>query len=230
MTANFDMTRPHLRSGLRRMAVGMVLAAVLAGASGEAAASTDSTHPQLFGTREVRSSNLTLFRRWTGMLKRYIVERDLGEGACMDMAFNRCPQSDWKAFLKELRGVDAMTQLDRVNRYVNNAPYISDPRNYSMPDYWATPREFLERGGDCEDYAIVKFMALRVLGWANGDLRIVVVNNLIQRTSHAVLIAYVDGAAWVLDNQIGLVVASERIKHLQLIFSLNEDSWWRHQR
>lgn len=216
--------------GLRRMVVGMVLAAVLAGASGEAAASTDSAYPQLFGTREVRSSNLTLFRRWTGMLKRDIVERDLRQGACMDMAFNRCRQSDWKAFLIELRDVDAMTQLDRVNRYVNNAPYISDPRNYNVPDYWATPREFLERGGDCEDYAIVKFMALRVLGWANGDLRIVVVNDLNQRTPHAVLVAYLDGVAWVLDNQIGMVVASERIKYLQPIFSLNEDSWWWHQR
>ncbi len=223
-------TRRHLRWGLRGILAGLVLFAALAGASEELVASTYPRYPRLFGTHEVRSSNVTRFRHWTGMLKRHFVERDLREGSCADVKLNRCHLREWQAFLEGLRQVDAMTQLDQVNRYMNRASYITDPRNYNVLDHWATPRQFLERGGDCEDYAIAKFMALRALGWANVDLRIVVVNDFNLRTRHAVLVAYRDGVAWVLDNRMRPIVASDRIKHYLPIFSLNEDSWWRHQR
>ena len=34
--------------------------------------------------------------------------------------------------------------------------YVADTDNWGQADYWATPREMLERGGDCEDFALLK--------------------------------------------------------------------------
>ncbi len=207
-------------------AVAAVLAA-LCGAPDSAGAATG--YPQLFGSREVRSSNLAPFPKWTGVIDRYFAESRVPEGDCGGTRFNRCHLQDWRAFLDGLEGSDAMTQIDRVNRYMNDAPYITDPTNYNLPDYWATPRQFFNRDGDCEDYSIAKFMSLRALGWPNEAMRIVVLQDLNLDIPHAVLVVYRDGIAWILDNQIKQVVKSTRIRHYRPYYSVNEENWWLHR-
>ncbi|MFQ5784811.1 MAG: transglutaminase-like cysteine peptidase [Alphaproteobacteria bacterium] len=206
-----------------------IVCALLAGVPGIAHAATQHVYPHLFGTREVRSTNLAPFPKWTGLLDRYFGEREITEGSCTATSFNRCHLDAWHELIGELKGVDPATQLDRVNRFMNEAPYITDPRNYSLPDYWATPRQFFNRNGDCEDYAIAKFMTLRALGWPNRDMRIVVLQDLNLRIPHAILVVYRDGVAWVLDNQIEQVVTADRIRHYRPLYSVNEDSWWLHR-
>jgi len=214
----------------RRRAIG--LAAALLGAAVAIPASPATAairYPKLFGTREVRSTNLAPFPKWRGVLDRYFAERDIPEGDCGATSFNRCHLSAWKKLLAELKDAPPMVQLDRVNRFMNKAPYITDPKNYKVPDYWATPRQFFNRNGDCEDYAIAKFMSLRALGWKNEDMRIVVLQDLNLRIPHAILVVYRDGVAWVLDNQIDKVVDASRIRHYRPLYSVNEDSWWLHK-
>jgi predicted transglutaminase-like cysteine proteinase len=53
-----------------------------------------------------------------------------------------------------------------TNRFLNDWRYKPDDQNYGQRDYWATPLEFLRRSGDCEDYAIAKYVTLRELGFA----------------------------------------------------------------
>lgn len=72
-------------------------------------------------------------------------------------------------------------------------------------------------------------MSLRALGWDNDHMRIVVLKDLNLDIAHAVLVVYRDGLAWVLDNQIGEVVAADRIRHYRPYYSINEDSWWLHR-
>ena len=74
---------------------------------------------------------------------------------------------DWSAFLQSLAGLSPAEKMRRVNRYHNKARYILDIINWRLDDYWASPLQFLERDGDCEDYAIAKFMSLRALGFSN---------------------------------------------------------------
>ena len=188
-----------------------------------------SAYPPIFGTREVRSTNLAPFPKWTGLLKRYFSENQVTGGVCDAKKFNSCHLRQWEAFLDTISGTDPMRQLDQINRFMNRAPYITDPRNYKMADYWATPRQFFNRDGDCEDYAIAKYMSLRALGWDNDHMRIVVLQDLNLRIAHAVLVVYRDGIAWVLDNQIKQVVAAGRIRHYRPYYSLNEESWWLHK-
>ena len=203
---------------------------VVAVAAAAAPAASAPSYPSLFGTREVRSTKLALFSKWTGVLDRTVKELGLADGSCKAILFDRCPRGKWKNFLDGLSGADAMTQLTRVNRYMNRASYILDPRNYNVPDYWATPRQFFGRDGDCEDYAIAKFMSLRALGWDAGDMRIVVLKDLNLKIAHAVLVAYIGGKAWMLDNQIAQIVVTDQVRHYLPYFSLNEDGWWRHRR
>lgn len=188
-----------------------------------------AAYPALFGTREVRGGSLAPFQKWTGMLARQVNERGLYDGSCASRQFNLCHLQQWRHLLREIASRDKLAQLDAVNSFMNRAPYVTDPVNYGVPDYWATPLQFLTKDGDCEDYAIAKFISLRELGFANAQMRIVVVEDLNLRVPHAILVVYVDGRALVLDNQIPQVVPAEVIRHYRPVFSINEDSWWLHR-
>jgi len=184
----------------------------------------------LFGYDEMRSTKLAPFAKWRGTLDRYFRERKLEGGSCESSSFNKCHLKDWKGFLGSIRGGGALTQLDAVNRYMNRAPYITDPVNYNMPDYWATPRQFFIKDGDCEDYAIAKYLSLRALGWPASKMRIVVLQDTNLRLAHAVLVVFHAGRTYVLDNQIRQLVTDDRIRHYRPIYSINESAWWLHRR
>ena len=212
-----------------------MLAAVFAGwvvaAAGSAQASFVAAirYPNLFGTTEIQSASVSLFPKWQGALSRYFDERRLADAPCESTLFNRCHLREWNAFLASLRGYDAMTQIGAVNDYMNTRRYIIDPRNYGVPDYWATPLQFLTRNGDCEDYAIAKYLSLRALGFEAAEMRIVVLQDLNLRIAHAILVVYRQGRALVLDNQVRGVIPAETIRHYRPIYSINEEHWWRHR-
>lgn len=72
-------------------------------------------------------------------------------------------------FLQQmLDSVEHATELEKlnaVNDFYNEVRYASDIKAYNEKDYWATPWEFLGKDlGDCEDYVISKYFALRYLG------------------------------------------------------------------
>lgn len=184
---------------------------------------------RLFGTVETRSVGLGMFKKWQGVLVRYLDERKLPDEPCSSSLFNSCHLKEWKEFLAEQKGRDKRSQIEAVNNFMNRQRYLTDPRNYNDPDYWATPAQFLNRDGDCEDYAIAKFMSLRALGFSNDELRIVVVQDLNLRLGHAILAVYLDGDALILDNQVRQVVRSASIHHYKPIYSINEQYWWLHR-
>jgi predicted transglutaminase-like cysteine proteinase len=203
----------------------MLVAAIFAAATGSAFAAPD--YPPIFASRETRSSDLTHFPKWRGMLER--LESDsYAADSCEEDFFSRCPVQRWMKFVASLHGRDRLTQLRAVNREINRRRYVLDARNWGERDYWATPLEFLRKDGDCEDFAITKFMSLRALGVPNRDMRIVVLQDLKRDLPHAVLVVYMDGAAYVLDNQIKEVVPADQIPYYKPIYSINEDGWWRH--
>ncbi|HUT47934.1 MAG TPA: transglutaminase-like cysteine peptidase [Alphaproteobacteria bacterium] len=210
------------------LAVALALLVVLALVNGFNQAR--AANPSLFGWDEKRFDSIKPFTKWRGTLERHFQERKLKLGSCQSTLFNKCHLQDWKKFVGDLRGKQAMAQLDAVNRYMNRAPYITDPVNYGVPDYWATPRQFFVKDGDCEDYAIAKYMSLRSLGWPTEKMRIVVLQDQNLRVAHAVLAVYHKGRIYVLDNQISQVVTHDRIAHYRPIYSINEQSWWLHQR
>lgn len=194
-----------------------------------APAAADNVFPAVFGAREVRHADLSAFHKWTGMLDRRQSEQQLPEGDCGEKRLNKCHVREWRATMAELSGKDRLSQIEGVNGFLNRVSYVTDPVNWGLPDYWATPLQFLRKEGDCEDYAIAKFLSLKALGFTNDDMRIVVLDDLNLRVPHAVLVVRHEGRLLLLDNQVRGVVPVERIRHYKPIFSINEEAWWLHR-
>ena len=51
---------------------------------------------------------------------------------------------------------------------------------WGVMDYWETPAEFFQKSGDCEDFAIAKYFALRDLGFPASQMRIVVLKDTLR--------------------------------------------------
>ena len=67
--------------------------------------------------------------------------------------------------LEKSKNSDLRTKLEKINDFFNGIKYASDQTVYGTSDYWANPYEFLAKDkGDCEDYAIAKYLALEYLG------------------------------------------------------------------
>ena len=186
------------------------------------------SYPEIFNTSEKQSTNLNAFPKWRGTLSRYFSDASVPE-KCTGGTFNKCHLKEWDKFLDRIKHLDRMRQLEMVNREMNRRRYIIDPRNWGVEDYWASPLQFFQKNGDCEDYAISKFMSLRALGVPNEDMRIVVLQDMNLRIGHAVLVVYHKGRPYILDNQIAMVMKAERIRHYKPFYSINETSWWLHR-
>lgn len=184
---------------------------------------------RLFGTREVASSELAPFPKWTGVLA-----RDSGHRQTMKTTCNGTPRlclhERWMQLVERTRSLPMPQKLAEINREINRSPYIIDMVNWGMEDYWETPLEFFLRNGDCEDYAITKYMTLKQLGVPASRMRIVVLQDNNLRLLHSVLAVNDGGSNYILDNQIQRVVKDSSIHHYVPIYSINESSWWRHTR
>lgn len=177
--------------------------------------------PALFGSREIRSNDISGFRNWTGMLARFQGEIN-NPGGSMQLDALRSK-------LTRFQNMSLKDKVVGVNNLMNARPYVEDSRNYGKSDYWATPVEFLQRGGDCEDYAIAKYASLRALGVPAEQMRIAIVLDKRLGIHHAILIVYDKGHAYVLDNQDKAVRELANVTRYKPIYSINQKSWWLHK-
>jgi predicted transglutaminase-like cysteine proteinase len=184
-------------------------------------ASASRHYPELFGTHETQSNDITAFRKWTEVMGRF-------ENQLKSLKASSPRVMLWKAEIRRLRDKSPREKIEGINRFLNQVAYIEDIDNYGKTDYWATPVEFLSRGGDCEDFAIAKYASLRALGFSSDQLRVAIVQDKIKNIPHAVLIVYSDEGNYVLDNQDKKVEAITAVNRYQPIFSINSTSWWKH--
>lgn len=212
----------------------LVLVAALTAPQGAFAqtASRGSVHTNprgLFNSIEIRRTGVRLLRKWNTVLERMAADRAAPD-ACNPKSKAPCHIRRWKAFLVRARRGKPLTQLRAVNRYINQWRYVDDRANYGKIDYWATPRQlFSSGGGDCEDYAIAKYMSLKAMGWPSSRMRIVVLQDQNLRIAHAVLAVKLNGTFYILDNQIRAVIDHRRIRHYRPIYSMNDTHWWFHR-
>ena len=178
----------------------------------------------LMSERQSSSSDLAPFTKWTSVLERFEEQQaDAGE-KCIG---KDCMNQKWEELLTELEGKDVATQVDAVNKFFNAITYITDQRNYGVSDYWQTPYELFERGGDCEDYAIAKYISLKRLGVSESEMHILIVRDKnLGGIIHAILEVDVDGEAKILDNQAKVVKPVASIFRYNPVFAINEREWW----
>jgi predicted transglutaminase-like cysteine proteinase len=110
-----------------------------------------------------------------------------------------------------------LARVGLINRAVDLAiAPASDEAQWGVADHWSPPFETLKtRRGDCEDYAIVKYLALLEAGLSRDDVKIVILRNLLPEEDHAVVAARVDGKWLILDNlHLALVRDTEMVRSI----------------
>jgi len=170
-------------------------------------------YPSLFGSNEVRSGDISAFTKWTGVLTRLTAGT---HGA-------------WRGQIEAYRGEDLAQMAAHIDQFFNRIPYVEDKQNWGVSDYWATPDEFVARNaGDCEDFAVAKYAALKQLGVPEERMRLAIVQDMVKGIPHAILIVYTDKGAMLLDNQSRVSKMAVSVSKYRPIYSINASGWWRH--
>ncbi len=129
-----------------------------------------------------------------------------------------------QAFGEEL----PLAQAVAVHQMMNARPYREDRRQFGRSDVWQSPFAFWERGGDCEDYAIAKHMALSALGFSPSQLRLTVMTSRSRGEIHAVLLIEIGGAWYVSDNLKRELRRLDGYDRWSPVFSVGEAGAWRY--
>lgn len=183
----------------------------------------------LFGTLEFTSSSLRALPQWRRILETMAQESTAMADCTAEAADCTSPAlQSWRELQLQAQDLSRMDKLHAVNRFFNRWPYKSDAEAFGRREYWASPSDFMARSGDCEDYAIAKYFALRQLGFDKQELRIVVLYDRIRNVGHAVLAVYDDTDILILDSLSNLITAHTRYRHYIPQYSMNETTRWAH--
>jgi len=122
------------------------------------------------------------------------------------------------------RALDGRARLGEINRAINLAIHpMSDLAQYGEIDVWSSPLVTFYRGaGDCEDYAIVKYVALLEAGIAADDLRIVILHDTLSGEDHAVTAARLDGHWLMLDNRRMAMIEDNYVRNSRPLFVIGQ--------
>jgi predicted transglutaminase-like cysteine proteinase len=123
------------------------------------------------------------------------------------------------------RALTGRARIGVINRAVNMAiEPVSDMAQWGVPDRWSAPLEtFTTRKGDCEDYAIAKYVALTEAGIAAEDVKLIIVHNIAANEDHAVTAVRLDGAWIILDNRWLKLVEDRAMAEAVPLFALDSD-------
>ena len=197
-------------------------------AGGQAAPAENQAAPiRLFGTVEFRSPIKNL-PKWERVRDSEIKRPTFIPGGLDLNVKNSNVIPRWNALRDKIKDAPIADQVREVNKFFNQWPYKTDMEVWGLEDYWTTPREFIEKSGDCEDFAISKYYALRELGVPADRLRVAAVKDTIRNLGHAVLIVYMNDDAYVLDNLTNLVLSHKKLTHYAPQYTVNEEFLWRH--
>lgn len=142
-----------------------------------------------------------------------------------------------QALLGSLPRAPHAEQLRQVNQFFNlRIAFRTDAEVWARDDHWASPLEALDKGaGDCEDYAIAKYLSLISGGMAASHLRLVYVRARLGTPGeppagqpHMVLAYYAQpqDEPVILDNLVPTIEPASRRPDLTPVFSFNSEGLW----
>ena len=179
-----------------------------------------------FGLLARRAPESGLWRKWRGVQRQIQIEAELLASCRADpQACPSAPARRFLAMIETARARQGRARLGEINRAINLAIRpMSDLAQYGVIDLWTSPLATLTAGaGDCEDYAIAKYVALREVGLGNEDLRLLVVRDTKLREDHAVVAARLDGRWVVLDNRRLVLLEDIQLKQYVPLFAIDDD-------
>lgn len=176
------------------------------------------------GTAELKHGGLA--NKWRAVTRALPREMEIVAQCREDM--NACPDEAKRfiAIIDKALTHAGLAQIAEINRSINlNIRPVDDLTLYGVAERWSTPLvTFANGAGDCEDYAIAKYAALRTIGIAETDLRLVVVYDRQAQEHHAVAAVRYAGRWLVLDNRSLAVQEDNDIAHFTPMFTLDSQS------
>jgi predicted transglutaminase-like cysteine proteinase len=178
-----------------------------------------------FGLGAVRVTDGNVLTKWNK------VEADIRAGnailaRCRD-DMQHCPLAaqNFLAIIAQGREQTGRTRIGVINRAINLAiTPMSDLAQWGVLDRWSAPLETFTTGrGDCEDYAIAKYVALTAAGVAPSDVKLVIFRNTEADEDHAVVAVRLDGAWIMLDNRWLTLIADNDMSNAIPRFVLDGD-------
>jgi predicted transglutaminase-like cysteine proteinase len=166
-----------------------------------------------------------VFVKWNGVKADMRAESEIFARCRANI--DTCPDGAKKflGIVDQGRGLTGRARIGVINRAVNLAiEPVSDMVQWGVPDRWSAPLETFTTGkGDCEDYAIAKYVALIEAGIAEDDVRLMIVRNTAANEDHAVTAVRLDGAWIILDNRWLKLVADQAMAQAVPLFALGND-------
>jgi predicted transglutaminase-like cysteine proteinase len=142
-------------------------------------------------------------------------------------------QPYWQNLLGAIRTMEPLQKARLVSGFINTQfNGLQDKITYGIGEKWASPAEFVSnRGGDCEDFAIIKYFALRSLGFKADDLRILVVEVPSYHVWHALLAFLTRERIYLCDTQfrphdLALPQNDKLAAFFRLRIAFNETGAW----
>lgn len=173
---------------------------------------------------EPRPVNAVTTPKWQAVLERHGQTVARARQACASGAPDACALEAWQGFLARVAEKPLWERLRHVNVFINRVPYADDMESWGRVDRWAAPQDFLGRGGDCEDYAVAKYLSLRALGLPARDMMLTAFFDAERGREHLVLVVLLPGGAVVLDNESDFVLPWRAFGPYRPIYLLNEES------
>ena len=137
---------------------------------------------------------------------------------------------------QRLQSASDLEKLTQINDFFNQKiQFVDDIEVWGISDYWATPLESIgQQAGDCEDFAIAKYVFLKKLNIDNNRLKLTYVRAQIQNgdtrafRAHMVLSYYQtpQSEPLILDNLTPEILPASSRKDLSPIFSFNDTGLW----
>jgi predicted transglutaminase-like cysteine proteinase len=119
--------------------------------------------------------------------------------------------------VSEAEKQEGLAKIALINATINALiDYEPDRNQWGVADKWTAPflnkKGAFETGhGDCEDYALAKYVALRQAGMRSEDVRMVLVQDNAVRADHAILAVRYDKLWLVLDNRWDKLVEDKEL-------------------
>src|SRR5580692_2734984 len=185
-----------------------------------------------FGLSATRLPGGGLLDKWNGVERK--LEDEMVQLALCDGDRERCVSPAALQFLAIVDGARARegrARFGEINRAINLAiRSVSDMAQFGQIDVWSSPLDtFASGAGDCEDYAIAKFAALRMAGVSPDDLRIVVMRDTIRGEDHAVAMVRLDDHWLTLDNRRMAMVEDADVRNYRPLFVIDDRGVMRYE-
>src|ERR1700722_12040106 len=185
-----------------------------------------------FGLSATRLPGGGLLDKWNGVERK--LDDEMVQLALCDGDRERCVSPAALQFLAIVDGARARegrARFGEINRAINLAIRpMSDLAQWGEIDVWSSPLvTFAHGAGDCEDYAIAKFVALREAGVSPDDLRIVIMRDTIRGEDHAVAAARLDGHWLTRENRRNAMVEDGYVRNYRPLFVIDRHGVMQYQ-